>query len=107
MSAQSENVRRLSVGDIAKLYADGTRIATITADDFPTAALVDEAGIPLILVGDSLAQVMLGYDTTVRVSMDEMLHHTKAVVRGSKRALIVGDMPFLSYASSEDALEDA
>ena len=84
MSAQSETVRRLSVVDIAKLYADGVRIATITAYDFPTAALVDEAGIPLILVGDSLAQVMLGYDTTVRVSMDEMLHHTKAVVRGSE-----------------------
>jgi 3-methyl-2-oxobutanoate hydroxymethyltransferase len=104
MSAQSESPRRLSVVDIAKLYADGTRIATITAYDFPTAAIVDEAGIPLILVGDSLAQVMLGYDTTVRVTMDEMLHHTKAVVRGTKRALIVGDMPFLSYATPEDAV---
>ena len=107
MSAQSETVRRLSVVDIAKLYADGVRLATITAYDFPTAALVDEAGIPLILVGDSLAQVMLGYDTTVRVSMDEMLHHTKAVVRGSKRALIVGDMPFLSYATADDAVANA
>ena len=107
MSAQTESVRRLSVVDIAKLYADGVRIATITAYDFPTAALVDEAGIPLILVGDSLAQVMLGYDTTVRVSMDEMLHHTKAVVRGSKRALIVADMPFLSYSTPEDAIANA
>ena len=107
MSAQTESVRRLSVLDIAKLYADGVRIATITAYDFPTAALVDEAGIPLILVGDSLAQVMLGYDTTVRVTMDEMLHHTKAVVRGSKRALIVGDMPFLSYSTPEDAVTNA
>ena len=107
MSAQSETVRRLSVVDIAKLYADGTRIATITAYDFPTATLVDEAGIPLILVGDSLAQVMLGYDTTVRVSMDEMLHHTKAVVRGSRRALIVGDMPFLSYSTPDDAVANA
>jgi 3-methyl-2-oxobutanoate hydroxymethyltransferase len=107
MSAQTESVRRLSVLDIAKLYADGTRIATITAYDYPTAKLVDEAGIPLILVGDSLAQVMLGYDTTVRVSMDEMLHHTKAVVRGTHRALIVADMPFLSYATPEDAVENA
>ncbi len=107
MSAQTESVRRLSVVDIAKLYADGVRIATITAYDFPTAALVDEAGIPLILVGDSLAQVMLGYDTTVRVTMDEMLHHTKAVVRGSKRALIVGDMPFLSYSTPDDAVANA
>ena len=103
MSAQTESVRRLSVVDIAKLHADGVRIATITAYDFPTAALVDEAGVPLILVGDSLAQVMLGYDTTVRVTMDEMLHHTKAVVRGTKRALIVGDMPFLSYSTPDDA----
>ena len=107
MSAQTETVRRLSVLDIAKLYADGVRIATITAYDFPTAAIVDEAGLPLILVGDSLAQVMLGYDTTVRVTMDEMLHHTKAVVRGTKRALIVADMPFLSYSSPEEALHNA
>jgi 3-methyl-2-oxobutanoate hydroxymethyltransferase len=107
MSAQNDSVRRLSVVDIAKLYADGVRIATITAYDYPTAALVDEAGIPLILVGDSLAQVVLGYDTTVRVSMEEMLHHTKAVVRGTKRSLIVADMPFLSYSNAEDALANA
>ncbi len=107
MSAQTESTRRLSVVDIAKLYADGVRIATITAYDFPTAALVDEAGVPLILVGDSLAQVMLGYETTVRVTMEEMLHHTKAVVRGTKRALIVGDMPFLSYSTPEDAVANA
>ncbi len=107
MSAQSETVRRVSVVDIAKLYADGVRIATVTAYDYPTAQLVDEAGIPLILVGDSLGQVMLGYETTVRVSMEEMLHHTKAVVRGSGRALVVADMPFLSYANPADALENA
>jgi 3-methyl-2-oxobutanoate hydroxymethyltransferase len=107
MSAQTETVRRLSVLDIAKLHADGVRIATITAYDYPTAAIVDEAGLPLILVGDSLAQVMLGYDTTVRVTMDEMLHHTKAVVRGTKRALIVADMPFLSYSNAEEALHNA
>ncbi|HEX5826631.1 MAG TPA: 3-methyl-2-oxobutanoate hydroxymethyltransferase [Candidatus Limnocylindrales bacterium] len=107
MSAQTENVRRLSVLDIAKLHADGVRIATITAYDYPTAALVDEAGLPLILVGDSLAQVMLGYDTTVRVTMDEMLHHTKAVVRGTRRALIVADMPFLTYPDPDTALVNA
>jgi 3-methyl-2-oxobutanoate hydroxymethyltransferase len=107
MSVQSDSVQRLSVVDIAKLHASGVRIPTITAYDFPTAQLVDEAGIPLILVGDSLGQVMLGYDTTVRVTMDEMLHHTKAVVRGSRRSLVVADMPFLSYATPEDALENA
>jgi len=104
MSAQTETVRRLSVLDIARLHADGVRIPTVTAYDFPTARLVDEAGIPLILVGDSLGQVMLGYDTTVSVTMEEMLHHTKAVVRGSRRALVVADMPFLSYATPDDAL---
>ncbi len=107
MSVQQSSVPRLSVVDIARLYASGTRIATITAYDYPTALLVDEAGIPLILVGDSVAQVMLGYETTVRVSMDEMLHHTKAVVRGTKRALIVADMPFLSYATSDEAVTNA
>ncbi len=107
MSVQNDSVRRLSVVDIGRLYADGVRIATITAYDYPTAALVDEAGIPLILVGDSLAQVILGYDTTVRVSMEEMIHHTKAVVRGTARALIVADMPFLSYSNAEDALANA
>ena len=107
MSAQNETVRRLTIVDIAKLYAEGTRLATITAYDFPTAALVDEAGIPLILVGNSLAQVMLGYETTVRVTMEEMLHHTKAVVRGTKRALVVADMPFLSYSTPEDAVANA
>jgi len=98
---------RLTVLDFARMHADGERIAMLTAYDFPTAQLVDEAGIPAILVGDSLGQVLLGYDTTVRVTMAEMLHHTKAVVRGSRRAMIVGDMPFLSYTTPEDALANA
>ncbi|TMD27465.1 MAG: 3-methyl-2-oxobutanoate hydroxymethyltransferase [Chloroflexi bacterium] len=107
MSATPEPTRRLTVTDIARLHADGTRIAMLTAYDFPTARLLDEAGIPLILVGDSLGEVMLGYDSTVRVTMAEMLHHTKAVVRGTERALIVGDMPFLTYATVDEALEHA
>ena len=61
----------------------------------------------MILVGDSLGEVMLGYESTVRVSMEEMLHHTRAVVRGTKRALVIGDMPFLSYATPDDAVENA
>jgi 3-methyl-2-oxobutanoate hydroxymethyltransferase len=107
MSATPGTPRRLSVVDIAKLYADGARIPMLTAYDYPTAELLDQAGIPLLLVGDSVGQVMLGYETTVRVTMAEMLHHTKAVVRGSKRALVVADMPFLSYSTPGEALENA
>ena len=107
MSATPGTPRRLSVVDIAKMYADGARIPMLTAYDFPTAQLLDQAGIPLLLVGDSLGQVMLGYETTVRVTMAEMVHHTKAVVRGSQRALVVADMPFLSYSTPAEALEHA
>ena len=76
MSATSETIRRLTVVDIAKLYADGQRIPMLTAYDFPTAKLLDEAGIPLLLVGDSLGQVILGYETTVRVTMPESFSRT-------------------------------
>ena len=98
---------RLTVSDIAKLYADGQRIPMLTAYDYPTARLLDEAEIPLLLVGDSLGTVLLGYDSEIRVSMADMLHHTAAVVRGTSRALVVGDMPFLSYATPEEAVENA
>jgi 3-methyl-2-oxobutanoate hydroxymethyltransferase len=107
MSAESETIRRLTVVDIAKRYADGERIAMLTAYDFPTAQILDEAGIPLLLVGDSVGQVMLGYETTVRVTMAEMIHHTKAVVRGSSHAMVVGDMPFLSYSTPDEAVDNA
>ena len=108
MSATASGTpRRLTIVDIAKLYADGARIPMLTAYDYPTAELLDEAGIPLLLVGDSVGQVMLGYETTVRVTMAEMVHHTKAVVRGATRALVVADMPFLSYSTPGDALEHA
>ena len=107
MSSSQEDVRRLTVADIARMHADGERIAMLTAYDFPTARILDEAGIPILLVGDSLGQVMLGYDSTVRVTLDEMLHHTRAVARGARRALIVGDMPFLTYATPETALDSA
>jgi 3-methyl-2-oxobutanoate hydroxymethyltransferase len=95
--------RRTTVADIAKMRADGRRIAMLTAYDYPTARIVDEAGMPLILVGDSLGMVMLGYEETVRVTMEEMLHHVKAVVRGTRRTLVVADMPFLSYGVNEEA----
>lgn len=87
----------------------GTRkIAMATAHDFPTAKLADEAGIPILLVGDSLGMTVLGYESTLPVTMDEMIHHTKAVVRGAQKAMIVADMPFMSYqASTEQALLNA
>jgi 3-methyl-2-oxobutanoate hydroxymethyltransferase len=107
MSAPTDTPRRLTVADIAKQYADGQRLPMLTAYDYPTAQILDEAGVPMILVGDSLGQVLLGYESTVRVTMVEMLHHTKAVVRGTKHALVIGDMPFLTYASNAEALENA
>ena len=107
MTAPTDSPRRLTVADIAKRYADGERLAMLTAYDYPTAQILDDAGIPLLLVGDSLGQVLLGYESTVRVTMTEMLHHAKAVVRGSRQALVIGDMPFLSYASPDEALENA
>jgi 3-methyl-2-oxobutanoate hydroxymethyltransferase len=103
-SGDTERVVRTTVADIARMHADGQRIPTVTAYDYPSARLADEAEIPLILVGDSLGQVILGYETTVRVSLDEMVHHTRAVVRGARRALVVGDMPFLTYPRPDDAL---
>jgi 3-methyl-2-oxobutanoate hydroxymethyltransferase len=84
------------------------KLSCLTAYDYSTARLVDEAGIELILVGDSLAMTMLGYDTTLPVTMAEMLHHTAAVVRGVKHALVVADMPFMSYQSSvEEGIANA
>jgi len=83
-------------------------ITCLTAYDYPSARLVDEAGIDVILVGDSLAQVMLGYDSTLPVTVDEMLHHTRAVRRAVKRALLVADMPYGSYHVDEkEALRNA
>ncbi|MEW5991163.1 MAG: 3-methyl-2-oxobutanoate hydroxymethyltransferase [Chloroflexota bacterium] len=107
MSAAPDSVRRLTVADIGRMHADGERLPMLTAYDHPTARILDEAGIPMLLVGDSLGQVLLGYDSTVRVTMAEMLHHTAAVVRGSKRALVIGDMPFLSYSTPDEAVENA
>jgi 3-methyl-2-oxobutanoate hydroxymethyltransferase len=106
MSA-STTPQRLTVADIGKLYADGQRIAMLTAYDYPSAKLLDEAGIPFILVGDSVGTVLLGYDSEIRVTMEDMLHHTAAVVRGTNRALVVGDMPFLSYSTPAEAVDNA
>jgi 3-methyl-2-oxobutanoate hydroxymethyltransferase len=97
--------------DILALQAKkerGERVTMLTAYDFALAKLVDEAEIDTILVGDSLGNVMLGYPDTVPVTMDQMIHHTRAVSRGVSRALVIGDMPFMSYqASTTEALHNA
>jgi 3-methyl-2-oxobutanoate hydroxymethyltransferase len=99
---------RLTINKIQDLKTAGDKITMLTAYDYSTARVVDEAGTHLILVGDTLGMVVLGYGSTVHVTMDEMLHHIKAVVRGSKTALVIGDMPFMSYqASVEDAIRNA
>ena len=107
MSSQPETPRRLTVADIARRHADGGRLPMLTAYDAPTAKLLDEAGIPLILVGDSLGRAILGYENEIPVSMADMLHHTAAVVRGAKRSLIVGDLPFLTYQTVDQAVANA
>ena len=99
---------RVTVSQIRDMKLKGEKIAMLTAYDYVTAKLVDESGIPLILVGDSLGMVVLGYESTIPVTMEEMIHHTKAVVRGAKNALVIGDMPFMTYhLSVSDALRNA
>jgi 3-methyl-2-oxobutanoate hydroxymethyltransferase len=99
---------RVTITEIKEMKQKKEKIPMLTAYDYVTAKMVDEAGMPLILVGDSLGMVMLGYESTIPVTMEEMIHHTKAVVRGTKRALIIGDMPFMSYhISVSDTLHNA
>ena len=93
---------RLSIHKLAEWKREGRRFAMLTAYDYAMARLVEQAGAPVILVGDSLGTVMLGHDSTVPVTMDDMLHHTKAVVRGTERCLVVADMPFMSYQANPD-----
>ena len=92
---------RVTIAKIQEMKQSGEKIVMLTAYDYSTAKIVDEAGIPLILVGDTLGMVVLGYETTLRVTMEDMIHHTKAVVRGSSQAMVIGDMPFLTYQLGE------
>src|SRR5512136_3410209 len=99
---------RITINQIKEMKQKGEKISMLTCYDYSTARIVDEAGIPLILVGDSLGMVVLGYESTIPVTMEEMLHHTKAVVRGTEQSLIIGDMPFMTYhASVSEALHNA
>jgi 3-methyl-2-oxobutanoate hydroxymethyltransferase len=99
---------RVTIGEIREMKQRGEKIPMLTAYDYAFAKIIDEAGVPLILVGDSLGMVMLGYESTIPVTMDEMIHHVKAVVRGTKHAMVIGDMPFMTYhVSMEDAMRNA
>ncbi len=100
--------RKVTISDLMSKKAQGQRITMLTAYDYPTAQMVDQAGIDTILVGDSLGMVVLGYSSTVPVSMEEMIHHTKAVTRATKYAFVIGDMPFMSYQTGiQKAIENA
>ncbi len=102
------SLRKVTIKSIIEKHHNGEKILTITAYDYALAKIVDACGLDLILVGDSLAMVMLGYPNTLSVSMDEMIHHTKAVSRAVSNALIVGDMPFLSYKiNKKEAIRNA
>ncbi len=99
---------KITVGTLAERKRAGLKITALTAVDFPTARLADEAGIDLLLVGDSLAMTVLGHENTLAVTVEEMLHHTRAVRRGTRNALLVADMPFGSYhTGTDEALRNA
>ena len=93
----AEGKRQMSIPALGEMKERGENISMLTAYDYPTARLLDEAGVDVLLVGDTLGMVVLGYDSTVYVTLEEMIHHIKAVVRGTQRALVIGDLPFGSY----------
>ena len=99
---------RLTIRHVQEMKRRGERIAMLTAYDYTSARLAEAAGISLLLVGDSLGMVMLGYDSTVPVTLEAVMHHARAVVRGTTKALVVGDLPFMTYTiSPEQALQNA
>jgi 3-methyl-2-oxobutanoate hydroxymethyltransferase len=95
---------RTTIADLQRRKRDGARITMLTAYDYTSAAIADQAGIPVLLVGDSLGMVVQGHDTTLPVTLDDMVRHTQAVARGAQNALIVADLPFMTYATTEDAI---
>ncbi len=99
---------RISIHKLREWKAEGRRFAMLTAYDYPSARLVEQAGVPIILVGDTLGCVILGYDSTIPVTMDDIVYHTRAVVRATSKAIVVADMPFMSYqASADEAVRNA
>jgi 3-methyl-2-oxobutanoate hydroxymethyltransferase len=101
------NSKKITVGEISAMKTRGERIAALTAYDFPMAKLLDECGVPLLLVGDSLGMVVLGYPDTTHVTMKEMKHHVRAAARAQPRALLGADLPFQSYEDVDGAVANA
>ncbi|MCK4534849.1 MAG: 3-methyl-2-oxobutanoate hydroxymethyltransferase, partial [Syntrophobacterales bacterium] len=107
MSKQGK-INKITTSVVQRMKTDGEKISMLTAYDYSTATVMDEAGVDIILIGDSLGMVVLGYDSTLPVTMEDMIHHTKAVSRAAKRAMVIGDMPFMSYQiSAEEAVRNA
>ncbi|MCB1255263.1 MAG: 3-methyl-2-oxobutanoate hydroxymethyltransferase [Austwickia sp.] len=98
---------RVTIAEVHRRYGRGERITMVTAYDYTAARIVDRTEIPLILVGDSLGMVVQGHDSTLPVTVDDIVYHTRAVGRGAQRALVVADLPFLTYATEQDALRNA
>ena len=108
MTEKQKKRRKITVLDLQEMKENGRKITMLSIPDYPLALLADRAGLDTILVGDSLAMTVLGYETTVPITLDEMLHHAKAVTRGTKYAFVVGDMPFMTNNASErDAIINA
>jgi 3-methyl-2-oxobutanoate hydroxymethyltransferase len=101
------NGQKVTIDYLRKKKAAEKKITMLTAYDYPMAKLIDEAGIDIILVGDSLGMVVLGYDSTLSVTMEDMIRHSQAARRGAKRAMLVGDMPYKSYDNEKDAVRNA
>ncbi|MDD5723560.1 MAG: 3-methyl-2-oxobutanoate hydroxymethyltransferase [Syntrophales bacterium] len=107
MSKQGR-INKITISEVLKMKQAGEKISMLTAYDYSTAAIMDEAGVDILLIGDSLGMVVLGYDSTLPVTMEDMLHHTKPVSRAAKRAMVIADMPFMSYqVSVQEALRNA
>ena len=106
-SSSGSFLPKVTMPTLAEMKRQGKPISALTAYDYATSRLMDESGIDLVLVGDSLAMVVLGHENTLSVTVDEMVHHARAVRRAVRRALVVADMPFGSYASIEDGVANA
>jgi len=107
MSAQDSDTGKVTVATLTRMKESGEKIASLTAYDAAFASVLDKAGMDFILVGDSLGMVVQGRETTVPVSVDQLIYHTQLVKRGTDRAMLMADMPFMSYSSGEDCLKNA